>query len=88
MKRSELQKMSKSDLVEMFADDIHNFDVVFQYDAKEGPGIINWYWNGGVSGNDDVEDFVKNIFPRLIMDEIEWAEANVRDPDEEDDIPF
>ncbi len=85
MKRSELQKLSKAQLVEMFTDEIHNFDVCFQYDHTD-PGVINWYWNGGASGNDDVEHFVKTVFPNLLKDEIEWADSLDYEPN--DDIPF
>jgi len=85
MKRAELQKLSKAQLVEMFADEIHNWDVVFQYDHTD-PGVINWYWNGETSGNDDIEDFVKTIFPGLLKEEIEWVHSLDYDPN--DDIPF
>ena len=87
MKKAELQKLSKAQLVEMMCDDIHNWDVCFQYDPTD-EGVLNWYWNGGTSGNDDAEDFIKNIFPRMMKEEMEWATLNKTLNEDENDIPF
>ena len=86
MTRSELKKLSKEQLIDMLAKpETHVVNVELTFIPKE-PDIIYWYWDGGTSGCDDMENFLKNVFPRFVKDEIETSKY-LLDVDE-DAIPF
>ncbi|GAG54554.1 unnamed protein product [marine sediment metagenome] len=89
MKRSELQKMTKAELVEKFATPTtHKFSIEFEY-APGDPLNIWWCLNGGSDGTDSVRDTLARLLPAAIKEELAWALSYVKGEDEdEDDIPY
>ena len=88
MRRSELEKMTKAQLVDKFATPTtHKFSVEFEY-APGDPENIWWCLGGGPDGSDSVDDMLKRLLPLAIKEELGWALAYVGSDDEEDDIPF
>ncbi len=86
MIRSELKKLSKDQLIDMLAEpETHVVNVELTFCPTE-PHIMYWDWDGGMSSCHDMEDFLKNIFPRFVKDEIKTSKY-LLDVDE-DDIPF
>ena len=84
MKHSSLEKLTKAELIDIIVGKAcHEFTVQFTIDPED-PRIINWYWDGGMSGCDDVEDYVKRIFPEMLQEELDFAETL----DHEDGIAF
>ncbi len=89
MKRTKeaLQKLTKDQLIDMFAKpETHVVNVELTFCPNE-PDIMYWYWDGGMSGWDDMEDFLKNVFPRFVKDEIETTSYLFHEEGEEE-IPF
>ncbi len=86
--RNKLEKMSKADIIDMIAEPpSHTIEVELTFVPSE-PDIMYWYWNGGTSGCDDFDDFVKSVFPHMLREEREWALAAFEQDRDEDNIPF
>jgi hypothetical protein len=61
----------------------HDVTVKLFFNPKE-PNNIYWDWDDGVSGCDDVDDFLESVFPWKFNNEIEAA----KDLLEEDDLSY
>ena len=87
MKRSELSKLTRDQLIDMIVEpETHVVNVELTFSPTE-PDIMYWYWDGGASGCDDMENFLKNVFPRFVKEEVKNTEALFRLIGE-DEIPY